>query len=62
MASDKNHRPCLPLKPQEKSLKYVALSLNSFIYRNYPAQNAIEAFNKMIGILITEQATKVVFF
>ena len=20
MASDKNHRPCLPLKPQEKSL------------------------------------------
>ena len=21
MASDKNHRPCLPLKPQEKSLR-----------------------------------------
>ncbi len=31
-------------------------------YRNYPAQNAIEAFNKMIGVLITEQATKVIFF
>ncbi len=22
MASDKNHRPCLPLKPQEKGLLY----------------------------------------
>jgi len=21
MASDKNHRPCLPLKPQEKNLR-----------------------------------------
>jgi len=22
MASDKNHRPCLPLKPQEKKFNY----------------------------------------
>jgi hypothetical protein len=33
MASDKNHRPCLPLKPQEKSLltiySIINLSVNS---------------------------------
>ena len=23
MASDKNHRPCLPLKPQEKKVKNI---------------------------------------
>ena len=28
MASDKNHRPCLPLKPQEKKLNYINNKFN----------------------------------
>lgn len=31
MASDKNHRPCLPLKPQEKALKYYKLILFNYV-------------------------------
>jgi hypothetical protein len=27
MASDKNHRPCLPLKPQEKKFKAIIYKL-----------------------------------
>jgi hypothetical protein len=29
MASDKNHRPCLPLKPQEKELQYYIVNINN---------------------------------
>jgi len=37
MASDKNHRPCLPLKPQEKVLfpaKKVIVQLNNYYKTN----------------------------
>jgi hypothetical protein len=52
MASDKNHRPCLPLKPQEKVfdfpgkfLKKVIISLNELLSNkslNYHVNNRIE--------------------
>ncbi len=32
MANDRNHRPCLPLKPQEKSLP-INILINSIICR-----------------------------
>lgn len=37
MASDKNHRPCLPLKPQEKKLTrlYIIITNNNNGYTIY---------------------------
>ena len=31
MASDKNHRPCLPLKPQEKNFEAIIYKLQNEI-------------------------------
>ena len=67
MASDKNHRPCLPLKPQEKSLlNILTKNINYVIILKTPHIGQMALSGRLSkdkrNYTITEQAVKIIFF